>query len=229
MKKILVICAHPDDELFGCGGTLLKHKKNNDQIHILFVFEGSSARFKNTNDLKAQKDIKKRETSAIQVSKKLKVKSVKFLNNQNLMNNSYMKLKMTNEISETVQRINPHTIYTHSSKDLNIDHRSCFESVLIATRPNANLSLKKLLSFEIPSSTEWSFNAFGNFSPTYFVCINEFIKDKLKLLKYYSYELKPYPYPRSNESIMAQSKLAGSMCGVNHAERFEVIRILDSK
>ena len=227
MKKILAICAHPDDEVLGCGGTLLKHKKSKDQINIIFVFEGSSARFNNKGSLVVKKDIKKREKSAIQVAKRLKAKSIRFLNYQNLITDSDLKLKMTKDLSDLIKKINPNIIYTHSSKDLNVDHRSCLESVLIATRPNNHLSLEKLLCFEIPSSTEWSHNIFGNFSPTYFVNVDKFIKDKLNLLKYYNYELKKFPYPRSTENIIAQSKLAGSTCGFNHAERFEVIKIFE--
>lgn len=227
MNKILVICAHPDDEVLGCGGTLLKHCKNKDQINILFVFEGSSARYNNKDNIKAIKDLKKRETSAIKVAKRLRAKSIKFLNYQNLIINSSLQLKITKEVSKIIKKINPNIIYTHSSKDLNIDHRTCFESVLVATRPEKNLSLKKLLCFEIPSSTEWAHNIFGNFSPNYFVNIEKFLKEKLKLLKYYNYELKAFPHPRSNENLISQSKLAGSICGFRHAERFEIIKILD--
>ena len=227
MNKILVICAHPDDEVLGCGGTLLKHKKNKDQINILFVFEGSSGRYNSKKDIKAIKDLKKRENSAIKVASKLKAKSIKFLNYQNLIINSSIQLKITKDISEVIKRIDPNVIYTHSSKDLNIDHRTCLESVLVATRPDKKSSLKKLLCFEIPSSTEWAHNIFGNFSANYFVNIEKFLKEKLSLLKYYNYEMKVFPYPRSNENIIAQSKVIGSTCGFKHAERFEVIKIFD--
>ena len=227
MNKILVICAHPDDEVLGCGGTLLKHRKNKDQINILFVFEGSTGRYNNKNNTKAIKDLKKRENSAIKVAKKLKANSIKFLNYQNLHINSSIQLKITKDISEIVKKIDPNIIYTHSAKDLNLDHRTCLDSVLVATRPDKNLSLKKLLCFEIPSSTEWAHNVFGNFSPNYYVNIEKFLKEKLILLNYYSYELKAFPYPRSKENIIAQSKLIGSVCGFKNAEQFEVIKILD--
>ena len=173
MEKILIICAHPDDEVLGCGGTLLKHKKLKDQINILFVFEGSSAKNKNNiNELNL--NLRKREKSAIKVAKFLKSNSIKFLNNENLNSSPDNKLKITNEITKHIEEIKPETIYTHSSKDLNIDHRTCIESVLIATRVNKK-PVKKILSFEIPSSTEWSFNLYGTFAPNYYVKIDEFI------------------------------------------------------
>ena len=226
MNKILAICAHPDDEVLGCGGTLLKHKSRKDQINLLFVFEGSSR-----GNTKSKKNIllnlKKRENSALKVAKYLKAKSIKFLNNKNLNSDSSLKIKITNEITKHINKIRPSIIYTHSPKDLNIDHRNCFESVLISTRTSQNNTLKKIVSFEIPSSTEWSFNSFGTFKANYFVDIEKFIKDKLKLLKMYSYELKSFPYPRSKENIISQSKYAGSYVGFKHAEKFEIIKFLD--
>lgn len=226
MNKILVICAHPDDEVLGCGGTLLKHKSKKDQINLLFVFEGSS-RGNTINKKNILLNTKKRENSAIKVAKFLKAKSIKFLNNENLNSESSLKIKITNQITKHVNKIKPTIIYTHSSKDLNIDHRNCFESVLIATRTNQKNKLKKIISFEIPSSTEWSFNSFGTFIPNYFVDIQKFMKDKLKLLSMYKYELKPFPYPRSKENIISQSKHAGSYVGFKHAEKFEIIKFLD--
>jgi LmbE family N-acetylglucosaminyl deacetylase len=226
VNKILVICAHPDDEVLGCGGTLLKHKSKKDQINLLYVFEGSSRgnkKFKKSNLL----NLKKRETSALQVAKYLKAKSIKFLNNENLNTDSYLKIKISNEITKHISKIKPSIIYTHSSKDLNIDHRNCFESVLIATRTNPRNTLKKIISFEIPSSTEWAFNSFGAFKPNYFVDIDKFINEKLKLLNMYKYELKSFPYPRSKENIVSQSKYAGSFVGFKNAEKFEIIKFLD--
>ena len=156
----------------------------------------------------------------------MKVRSINFLNNENLNSNSEIKLKITNQINQHIEKIKPTIIYTHSSKDLNVDHRTCLESVLIATRTTKTNYLKKILSFEIPSSTEWSFNLFGNFSGNYFVDIEKFINEKLKLINFYKYELKKFPYPRSKENILSQSRFIGSFVGFKNAERFEVIKIL---
>ncbi|MBD1139308.1 PIG-L family deacetylase [Pelagibacterales bacterium SAG-MED46] len=226
MENVLVICAHPDDEVLGCGGTLLKHKSKKDKINILYVFEGSSGRNKIEKSL-TDLNLQKRKKSALAVAKYLKVRSINFLNNENLNSNSLTKLKITNEITQHVDKIKPTIIYTHSSKDLNIDHRNCLEAVLIATRTSNSNKLKKILSFEIPSSTEWSFNLFGSFSGNYFVNIEKFIKVKLKLINMYKYELKKFPYPRSKENILSQSKFVGSFVGFKNAERFEVVKILD--
>ena len=135
MDNILVICAHPDDEVLGCGGTLLKHKSKKDQINLLYVFEGST-RGNIENNKNTLLNLKKRTNSALEVAKYLKAKTIKLLNNKNLSSNSDLKIKITNEITQHINKIKPTIIYTHSSKDLNTDHRNCFESVLIATRTN---------------------------------------------------------------------------------------------
>ena len=110
---------------------------------------------------------------------------------------------------------------------MNIDHRTCNEAVLVAARPNKNSKLKKLLAFEIPSSTEWSHGIFQNFTPSYYVDIEKFINLKIKILKFYDYELRKFPHPRSTENIIALSKLSGSIVGLKNAEKFEVIKIIE--
>ncbi len=228
MEKILVVCAHPDDEVLGCGGTLLKHKKKKDEINLLYVFEGSSGRYQGKDKhILSAKDKKKRKQSAIKVGKFLNAKTVNFFDYENLNCNSDIKNNISKNLSSLIKKINPTIIYTHSSKDLNIDHRTCNECVLVSTRPTRETKLKKLLAFEIPSSTEWALNSFLSFSPSYFVNIEKFIKSKLKILKYYDYEMKKFPHPRSNKIILAQSELSGSIVGVKNAEKFEVIKIIE--
>ena len=226
-EKILVVVAHPDVEVLGCGGTLLKHSKEKSEIHLLFVFEGCSPRYKNKQDPSLLKDIKKRERSAIQISKKIRAKSIKFMRHQNFLYEGDFLLDLTKKVYSIISRIKPNIIYTHSAKDLNKDHRICNEVVLTATRPIANFKLEKLITFEIPSSTEWNYGTLGNFAPNYFVNITNFFKKKLKLLKFYNYELRPSPHPRSLENLIAQAKLSGSICGFKYAEKFEAIKILN--
>ena len=226
MKRILIVCAHPDDEILGCGGTLMKHSKKKDEINILFVFEGSSARYQNKKNKNLLKDIAKREKSAIRVSKILKAKSISFLRYPNLTLNFSSLLEVTKDIEKKIIKIKPDIIYTHTNKDLNLDHRLCHQSVITAVRPSNNLFINKILAFEIPSSTEWALGTFGNFNPNYFVNISNFFKNKMELLKIYHYELRPFPHPRSKESIEAQARLSGTQCGFRNSERFEVIREL---
>ena len=180
-----------------------------------------------SNQVNILKDIEKRERSAIQVSKKIKAKSIKFLRNQNFLYEGDFLLNLTKEVYGIISKISPTIIYTHSAKDLNRDHRICNEIVLTATRPTTNFLLEKLITFEIPSSTEWSHGTLGNFTPNYFVNITNYFKKKLQLLKLYNYELRPSPHPRSIENLIAQAKLTGSISGFKYSEKFEIIKILN--
>ena len=227
-EKILVICAHPDDEVLGCGGSLLKHRDIKNEINLVFVFEGSSARYDTLNNKKIIKDIQNRENAAKKVSKILKAKTVTFLNYPNLRFQNTQLLDMTKKIENKIKEINPNIIYTHSNTDLNRDHRLCLEMVVAATRPVLKKNIRTILSFEIPSSTEWSYSSFGKFTPNYFENINNHVKEKIKLMKIYNTETRKVPHPRSVENILSQSRMAGSQCGFSYAERFQVIRIINS-
>ena len=178
-EKILVICAHPDDEVLGCGGSLLKHRDIKNEINLVFVFEGSSARYDTLNNKKIIKDIQNRENAAKKVSKILKAKTVTFLNYPNLRFQNTQLLDMTKKIENKIKEINPNIIYTHSNTDLNRDHRLCLEMVMTATRP----VLKKLEQFYRLKfhPTEWSYSSFGSFVPNYFENIDYYVKKKLSL------------------------------------------------
>ena len=226
-EKILVVCAHPDDEVLGCGGSLLKHRDNKNEINLIFVFEGSSARYDSFNKMKSTKDIQNREGAAKKISKILKARSISFLNYPNLRSKSSQLLDITKKIEKKIKEINPNIIYTHSNSDLNRDHRLCLEMVMTATRPVLKKKIRTILSFEIPSSTEWSYSSFGSFVPNYFENIDYYVKEKIKLMKIYKSEIKKKPHPRSAENILSQSRIAGSQCGFSHAERFQIIRIIN--
>ncbi len=226
MKKIFVVAAHPDDEVLGCGGTLLKHINEGDKVYVLFVSDGVSGRFNNNQDLKCKKEIIKRKQMAIKVAKLGKFKIVDFLDLKNLELNSYPHNYLTNIIIKYFKKYKPDIVYTHYEHDLNIDHYYTFFSTFVASRPSKDFKIKKLLSFEIPSSTDWAINK-KIFTPNYFVDIEKFKKRKEKLLKFYKYELRKSPHPRSVKNINALSNYRGGVVGLNNAEAFLIHKILD--
>ena len=130
-------------------------------------------------------------------------------------------LIVTKEIEKLISKFKPDKVYTHSSIDINIDHRIIFNGVLTATRPHSKTSVKELITFETPSSTEW-----GNikFKPNYFVDIQKFLKTKIKAFKYYKKEIEIFPHPRSEKSIINRSQYWGSTIGKKNVEPFIVIR-----
>ncbi len=228
MSKVFVIAAHPDDEVLGCGGTLLKHIDNGDKVYILFVSEGVTGRYKNNEKQKSLKEISKREEMARKASRLGKFKIVDFLNLKNLELNTYPHNYLTNIIIKYFKKYKPDIVYTHYEHDLNIDHYQTFFSTFVASRPNTDFNIKKLLSFEIPSSTDWGINNNGRlFNPNYFVDIQKYTKKKEKLLSFYKYEMRKAPHSRSIKNISSLSIIRGGVVGLHHAEGFVVNKIIN--
>ena len=220
-KNILVIAAHPDDEILGCGGTIDKFRKLNFNLYTLILGAGIDSRgIKKDNELKKKKLLEQ----CIKANKYLGVKEIYFENLKDNNFENYDLLKIIKIIEKYINIIKPFIIFTHSNSDLNIDHRITFQSTLTACRPQKNSFVRKLYSYEVPSSTEWSFGKISqNFQPNYFVNIEKNIKNKIKSLKFYKSELREFPHPRSIKNIQNISSVRGSSVGLKNAESFECI------
>lgn len=221
-NKILVVAAHPDDEVLGAGGTILKHARKGDAVYLLILGDGVTSR----GSSKAA--IKKRQDQAKRTAKILGIKEV-FL--ENLPDNKFDSvplLGIVKRVEKTLQAIKPDIIYTHFSDDLNIDHRITCMAVLTACRPQPKFFVKKVMAFEVLSSTEWQEKKKKSlFCPTYYNDISEFIEEKIKVLEVYQDELRAYPHPRSKQGVKILARYRGLEVGYKHAEAFEIIRILN--
>ena len=217
----MVVAAHPDDEAIGCFGTLLKHYKFGDEINIIFLSDGVSSRGIN----KKKKHERKKNCLKVLKIIGLKSKNVFFLDYPDNMIDTVPLLDVIKNIEEIKKKIQPNVLYTHFSNDLNIDHRIAYQAAITASRPSKNETIKKILCFEIVSSTEWSDKNKQIFSPNYFVDISKFINRKLKALAIYDKEIKKSPNARSLENIKNLALLRGSRAGVNYAEAFFIERI----
>ena len=219
-KRILVIAAHPDDEILGCGGTISK-LKNENFIEVLFMTNGVSSR---GND---KKQILRRRKACLNLFKHL---SLPIPKNFNFPDNEMDKiplLRIVKKIEEKIRIYRPDTIITHYSHCLNVDHKITYEAVITACRPVNELSVKKILSFEVPSSTDWALYKGKNFQPNYFVDISKHLKNKINLIKFYKEELRNYPHSRSITAIKALASVRGVSCGVKYAEGFYLNRFID--
>ncbi len=212
-----------DDEVLGCGGTILKHIDNGDRVSILILGEGVTSRDK-------IRDVNERERELYKL--KIKAKKVgKYLGVNMVYTNDYPDNRFDTipflDIVKTIEEIKnvnePDVIYTHYCNDLNIDHRITYQAVITATRPVKDETVKEIYSFEIPSSTEWTFGSNG-FSPNTFIDISNYIDNKIEAFKIYESEIRESPHPRSPEVIRAKAKVCGSVCGYNYAEAFILIR-----
>ena len=223
MKKknnILIVAAHPDDEILGCGGTIIRLREDFN-IYALFMTDGVSSRQKNS------KDIKFRKKCAIKLFKKLKLEKPVFFNFPDNKMDSVPLLNIVKKIEKYLKKIKPIEVYTHFENCLNIDHRITFEATITACRPLVDLNVSKILSFEIPSSTDWALYKNKNFQPNYFVNIEKQLSKKMDALKYYEKELRKDPHSRSKNSIEALARYRGSSCGLNFAEAFYLNRFVE--
>ena len=230
MKKVMFIVAHPDDESLGCGGLISKFVRNNIQVFVLVVAEGSSCRFSKL-DFDANWDCISR---TIRQRSRMFKDAMSYLGVNTTYENNFRcgALSMTplieiNQlIEEKIRDWKPDTVITHSYIDSNLDHQTIFNSVRIATRPTPNSRIKTVLSFEIPSSTDWAFTQ--SFVPNYFVELSaKDLENKIKALSFYDTEIPSNNHPRSLANIRALAKIRGSQVGVEYAEAYCLIRHSD--
>ena len=223
-KKVLVVAAHPDDEILGCGGTIRKFTKKGAKVKILFISDGETSR-KIKNEKRNQK-INLRKKAAIKAASILKADKPIFLDYPDNQLDKFPLLKYVKELEKIIFKFKPDLIFTHSYSDLNIDHKITNNAVITATRPIGKF-VKTILFFEIPSSTEWNFtNDKKYFRPNLYCNINDTVKSKVEALKQYKSELRKWPHPRSLKAINLSLKKNGSVIGCNYAEAFVVGRII---
>jgi len=218
-QKILVVAAHPDDEILGCGGSIIKFKQTHE-IEVIFMTDGVSSRGKNKiNALR-------RKRNCLNLFSFLELKKPTFFNFPDNEIDKIPLLKIVKKIEKKINSFKPHTIFTHYSACLNIDHRKTFEAVMTACRPLSNSSVRKILSFEILSSTEWAQFKNKSFQPNYFINISKEFKTKIKCLNFYKSEIRKYPHSRSFKAVEALAKFRGVSSGNKYAEAFYLNRYI---
>ncbi len=228
MEKVLVVVAHPDDEVLGCGGTILKHIAEGDEVYICIATRACPPEY-------SEKLCAEKKKEAMEASRKLGVKKTFFLD---IKTTSYYK-KGTKQLSlselphhyvnhrlaEVFNEVQPTMVYTHHLGDPHIDHKTLFDSVMVLTRPKPNSSIKKVMTFEVLSETNWA-PPFGSFifTPNIFIDISTHLEKKLEILKIYKSEMCTFPHPRSEEAVRANAIMRGSTIGKPAAEAFMLVR-----
>lgn len=216
--KVLIVAAHPDDELLGVGGAVALHASRGDEVVLAIMCEGISVRY--ASERKEEVDRQARAAAAILGASAIHLDTLP---------DQRLDTLPVSEVAAPVERLislhQPDRIYTHFAGDINRDHRILSEAVMIAARPYAAPSVKEILMFETPSSTEWSCPQLtASFQPNYFVDISSTLDKKLKAFACYTAELRDYPHPRSLRALEERSRYWGS--GVNRpaAEAFVLCR-----
>lgn len=222
MKKVIVISAHPDDEVLGCGGTLLKHKANGDQIAWIIV----------TNIHKEQgfteERIVSRKKEIESVKDKLGIMHVYKMDYPTMTLDSTMLGTLIVKISQVFLDFKPEIIYTLNRSDAHSDHRVVFDAVAACTKSFRYPFVKCVLMYECISETEFAPQLHENlFIPNYFVDITKHFSEKLKTMSIYESELGNHPFPRSIRNIEALATFRGASSGVEYAEAFQLVKFID--
>ena len=216
MNNIVVIAPHPDDETLGCGGTLLKEKKNGSKIHWIIatsIFEKYG--WNKAKVLKRSKEIEK-------VAKTYKFNSVHYLDLPTTLLDNVSIVEIIAKISNIYKKIKPTIIFTPYNKDIHTDHQVIAKASIACSKWFRFPSIKKILCYETLSETHWSQNK-GYFKPNVFIDISKFLDQKIKIMKIYKSEVNSFPFPRSEKTIRAKAMFNGSQSGFLAAEAFELL------
>lgn len=226
MKKVLVIAAHPDDEVLGVGGTIAKLSAAGAECHLLIVTDGSSSQYRDSDHLHEIIEAKKLETKGC--ADLLGFKSIHYGELPDMKLDKTPHIAINQVIEKVINEVQPDTVFTHFWGDVNRDHQEVYKSTLVAVRPVMGQVVRELYCYRVPSSTEWTPNkADTMFMPNYFVDIEKFAERKYKAFAYYATELREYPHPRSVQYLRETDKAAGLRVGLLAAEEFMLMRKSD--
>lgn len=225
---VLFVLAHPGDELFGCGGTLLKHIEAGDRVGLVILGEGVSSRSREVDGKEIIIAARQEIRSSLQaVIDNLDLKTWYYYRFEDNRFDKHDLLDLIKVIETIISRHCPHTIYTHHSGDLNIDHRRTFEAVITAVRPSAHQPVSRVFSVEVPSSSDWGGLLQKDvFSPNWFVDISHVLERKVELIRHYVSELRDDPHPRSIPGIQERARQWGRVAGRPAAEAFVLQRAI---
>jgi len=223
---VLILAAHPDDEVLGCGGTIARLAQEGQEIDVAILGEGITSRYERREQVN-QELVEALHNQCRQVGEQLGAREV-FLHD--LPDNRFdvvPLLDVVKIIEDLIEHLRPETVYTHCSGDLNVDHAVVHRAVLTATRPTSECSVREVLGFQVSSSTEWAFGQFEPaFRPNVFVDITATLEAKVRAMELYDSEIREFPHPRSPQSLRALARQWGSTVGVEAAEAFALVRSL---
>jgi LmbE family N-acetylglucosaminyl deacetylase len=217
-ERVLVVSAHPDDEAFGCGGTLLRHLAAGAEVHWVVVTEAWRPKWSQEYlDQVARESLEVENRIAPRRTTRLKLPAARL--------DVTPLIDIIDPLTRVIADAQPSVVYSVGAHDVNSDHAVVFRALVIAAKPLYASSIERLLTFELPSSTDWAIAAeSGRFQPNVFIDISEQMEAKTQLLACYGRELRDPPHPRSIEGIRAVNRVRGGTAGVAYAEAFQLHR-----
>ena len=227
VNQVLVVAAHPDDEVLGCGGAIARHADSGDQVQVLIVAEGSTSRQQERDRAQVRDELSALAKAAQTAGSILGAAGVELLDLPDNRLDSLDRLDLVKRIEQCVQCHQPGCVYVHHAGDVNVDHRRLHEAVVTACRPSPGHVVKRLLSFEVASSTEWQVpGSAPAFQPNWFVDISTQWERKREALEAYASEMRSWPHARSLEAVEHLARWRGAQVGVDAAEAFCLLRQL---
>ena len=226
-KRIMIVVAHPDDELLGIGATINKLVSETDcKVHVVILGEGITSRSSNRNKEKWEEELKRHHKNILEAQKKIGYHSLKTYQLPDNRFDSIDLLDVIKIVEFEKEEFDPDIVFTHHSGDLNIDHRITFQSVLTSFRPLSNEKIHNIFTFETPSGTEWQSSFHPEiFRPNFFIEVTkENLNAKILGMECYKYEKREYPHPRSSKALLNRAEMWGIANGLNYAEAFCLIR-----
>lgn len=212
MKRVLVVAAHPDDELLGVGGTVIKHVEQGDEVLTLIMCEGESLRYK--------KDVGQK-TAIQEAGKILGVKEVRQMGFPDQRLDTYTLTDIITPLEKVSEEFRPNIVYCQCGGDINMDHQLLFQAANVAFRP-LDSWIEEVYAFYTVSSTEWGYPR--EFKPDTWIDISNTLQKKLEAFKCYQSEIREYPHPRSVKSVEYAAHFWGNQCSMDSAEAFMTIR-----
>lgn len=223
--RALVVAAHPDDEVLGCGATIHKILGQGGHVRVLILGEGSTCRYPADliTSAEARAAIAQRRGFADQALASLGVVDAVFGDLPCGRFDQVPLIDIGKTIEEQIRQFRPDTVLTHFGQDANSDHRLAFNAVITATRPVPGSPVRNVMCFETLSSTEWRF--VETFHPNFFIDVDAHIEAKVKAFSFYfPTEGKKFPFPRCEEGLRLQARVRGMQVGIPHAEAFQIVR-----
>ncbi len=212
-KRILVVAAHPDDELLGCGGTVALHARAGDCVTAVIVCEGESLRYGPNGVGQPEHTRRAAQTLGVQDVRSLGFPDQKL--------DTFPLTEIITPLEEIVRQIRPEIVYCQFGGDANRDHEILFRALLVATRP-IEQCIEAVYAFDTASSTEWGYPR--SFVPDTWVEITDTLEQKIAAMACYESEVRPYPHPRSLQALRHRAWSWGNQHCLQAAEVFVTVR-----
>lgn len=216
--RVLVIAAHPDDEVLGAGGTIIQYARRGAEVTVAVLTDGAATRYSRRMAGVLRKN-------CLACGEILGTREIIFLDLPNQKLDSLPLFDVIRPIESVIEKVRPHVLFVHHGGDLNQDHRLAYEACMVAGRPLPGTPIRAILSYAVASSTEWNcVSRERAFVPNVFVDISDVLEDKIRAFRRYRSEQRPYPHPRSLRALRVAAQQTGISAGLRAAEGFMLVR-----